>query len=119
MEQKDILQEFIVVETDHVPVCCDPLFCRPFIHDKVGDLGAELGDIDSHLAMLRQQVKQSEAEIMPFIQSIEDSQCRLIFRLRFIHGLSWGEVADFIGGRNTEQSVKMICYRFLESCDAM
>ena len=70
----------------------------PGIKDKVGDLAAE-----------------SEGQIMPFIQGIDDDQTRLIFRLRFLRGLAWKEVAAVIGGRNSEDSVKMVCYRYLGS----
>ena len=66
-------------------------------------------------SFLEEEVKASEGQIMPFIQGIDDDQTRLIFRLRFLRGLAWKEVAAVIGGRNSEDSVKMVCYRYLGS----
>ena len=95
----------------------------PGIKDKVGDLAAEIVDMDARVGFLEEEVKASEGQIMPFIQGIDDDQTRLIFRLRFLRGwgclrlrgLAWKEVAAVIGGRNSEDSVKMVCYRYLGS----
>jgi hypothetical protein len=53
-------------------------------------------------------------DVLDFIDSIEDSHMRLIITYRFIENYSWGEVADAIGGNNTEGSVKMAFQRFIE-----
>jgi hypothetical protein len=87
----------------------------PGIKDKVGALAAEIVDMDARVGFLEEEVKASEGQIMPFIQGIDDDQTRLIFRLRFLRGLAWKEVAAVIGGRNSEDSVKMVCYRYLGS----
>ena len=39
---------------------------------------------------------------------------RRIISLRVVDGLSWNKVADYIGGGNTEGSVKMAFQRFME-----
>lgn len=56
----------------------------PGIKDKVGDLAAEIVDMDARVGFLEEEVKASEGQIMPFIQGIDDDQTRLIFRLRFL-----------------------------------
>ena len=71
--------------------------------------------MDARVGFLEEEVKASEGQIMPFIQGIDDDQTRLIFRLRFLRGLAWKEVAAVIGGRISEDSVKMACYRYLGS----
>ena len=81
----------------------------PGIKDKVGDLAAEIVDMDARVGFLEEEVKASEGQIMPFIQGIDDDQTR------FLRGLAWKEVAAVIGGRNSEDSVKMVCYRYLGS----
>lgn len=48
-----------------------------------------------------------------FVENIEDSITRRIFRLRFIKGLSWRQIAFRVGGSNSAANVKMICYRYL------
>lgn len=48
------------------------------------------------------------------INRIEDSFIRLILRYRYIDMCTWAEVADKIGGNNTEDSVRMAAKRFLK-----
>ena len=83
------------------------------VSDKVGNLASEIADMEADMHQLEQQVKESEAQITSFIFSIDDLQIRLIFRLRFIRGMRWQDVATTVGGKNTEESVKMACYRYL------
>lgn len=49
-----------------------------------------------------------------FISSITDSHTRRIIRFRFVDGYSWNEVADRIGGGNTEDGVRMTYERYLK-----
>ena len=48
-----------------------------------------------------------------YIAGLPDSLLRLIFTYRFIDGLAWDQVAYNIGVRATEESVKKMCYRYL------
>ena len=89
------------------------------IRDKVGDLAAEIADIKEQIAVLQRAIVQEEQRLEVLISGIEDDQTRMIFRLRFLRCLTWGEVAKLIGGRNTEAAVKNACYRYLESCDGV
>ena len=52
--------------------------------------------------------------IEEFINGISDAHARCIVRLRVINKLSWREVAEQIGGGNTEDSVRMIFNRCLQ-----
>lgn len=49
-----------------------------------------------------------------YIENVEDSLTRQILTLRFIHGLSWNQVAMSVGGGNTEDGVKKMCYRYVK-----
>lgn len=49
-----------------------------------------------------------------FFDSIEDVQTRQIFELRYMHRMKWAEIAAYIGGYNTPDTVKMRCYRYLK-----
>lgn len=60
------------------------------------------------------EMKQKREEILKFIMDIEDSQTRLIFKLRCFDLLSWNAVADEIGGMNSEYTVKKRFYRYLK-----
>ncbi len=87
----------------------------PGVSDKVGDLAVEIADIENRINVLQSEIAQQEVEINLFISTIENDQTRMIFRLRFLRCLTWGEVAAVIGGHNTEGSVQKICYRYLAS----
>lgn len=88
------------------------------VSDRVGNLAAEIADMSASIKALETEIEQSETKILEFISGIDDDQTRLIFRLRFIRGLTWKEVASIIGGHNTEVGVKTACYRYLETCIA-
>ena len=83
------------------------------IADKVCDLAIEIADIKAQIAQIQDEIDQQEPAIASFIDGIDDAQLRTILRLRFLRGLTWRDVAANIGGRNTESSVKMVCYRYL------
>jgi hypothetical protein len=85
----------------------------PNIRDKVGSLAVELADLRERLRFLCEQVKKEERQILDFTDGIDDPQVRTIIMLRFLKGLTWSEVAQFIGGGNTENGVMMAVRRYL------
>ena len=74
---------------------------------------AKLVDLQEKLKAYRREAE----EIEQFIGSVDDYQIRLILQLRYVDAKEWNEVADFIGGNNTESSVKKMCYRFLKKTE--
>lgn len=87
----------------------------PGVRDKVGDLAVEIADIRTSVEKAKERLDRAEKKISSQIDTIQDQYLRMIFRLRFIHCLTWGEVAAVVGGQNTENSVKSACYRFLRT----
>lgn len=85
----------------------------PGYSDRVGNLAAEITDMRASVEAWHEKVDRKRQEIAEYIETITDDLTRLIFRLRFLNGLSWKEVAGTIGGWNTESGVKAICYRYL------
>lgn len=53
-------------------------------------------------------------DVLDFIEAIEDSHIRMIITYRFIENYSWLQVAEAMGGGNTEDSVRKSFERFLE-----
>ncbi len=90
----------------------------PGVSDRVGDLAIEIADMEAKIAYLRGEAETAGAQVEAFIATITDDQTRMVFRLRFLRCLMWKEVASILGGGNTEEGVKKICYRYLgaESC---
>lgn len=87
----------------------------PGVRDKVGDLVVEIEDVKSEIEQVQIELDRVEREISGYIETIPDIQTRLIFRLRFLRCMTWDEVAESIGGRNTVGGVKKACYRYLDA----
>lgn len=68
----------------------------------------------STLEILEFDLLKKTNEVEEFIASIDDSRMRRIINLRVIEGLSWAKVANYIGGGNTEDSVRKYFDRFME-----
>lgn len=88
------------------------------VKDKVGDLAADIADLEDEIEHLQSQVDESAQRVMAFISAIPDVQTRMIFRIRFCRGYEWKQVARVLGGGNSEASVKSAAYRYIESCNA-
>ena len=89
----------------------------PGVNDKVGDLAVEIADLSSRIDYLKEELAEQEPEIEVFISRIDDDQTRMVFRLRFLRGLSWKEVSQILGRFTTEKSVSDLCYKYLKSAD--
>ncbi len=85
------------------------------VSDKVSDLVIEMEDLKERISCLEAECIQEKENLERYVGTIRDDQTRLVFRLRFLHCMTWAQVADIIGGHNTEKSVKNICYRYLKS----
>ena len=83
--------------------------------DRIGAVVEQIIEEKEKLEAALQQRQEERRKAMRFINSIADSQLRTIFVLRFVAGKSWNEVADYIGGGNTESSVRMKVFRYLQN----
>lgn len=81
---------------------------------KVERYAAEIADLGAIIAAKQQQCIHERNRLERYINDIDDSRLRMIFKLRFVNGLQWPQVAAHIGGSNTEKSVSKACYRYLE-----
>lgn len=82
-------------------------------HDQVGDLAVEIADLRTQADQLRAELEQAQEAVSDYISTIQDAQTRIIFRLRYVHGMLWKEVAYTLGGHNTECSVKNKCCHYI------
>ena len=69
----------------------------------------------SILEILEYEITEKVSEVERFISSIDDSRMRRIINLKFIENLTWLQVANRMGGGNTENGVKSSFHRFIEN----
>ena len=86
----------------------------PGAHDKLGEGVPELVDRKNELEERRKQYTAVRNKLRSYVESVPDLHVRLIMQLRFLDLMSWQEVADFAGGQNSEDSVRMLVKRYLK-----
>jgi len=64
---------------------------------------------------LNAKISMTIIDVERFISSVNDSYMRRIINLRFVKKLSWNDVANAMGGGNSEGTVKMAFHRFMDS----
>ena len=74
-------------------------------------LAGRQADVDR----LETAVRNSERDVREFVETIHDVRTKSIFDLRWMCGMTWEDVAFYLGGANNADSVRMIAYRYLES----
>ncbi len=86
--------------------------------NKIQRYVADIVDLQMIILAKQQQCIHERNRLERYIATIPDSLTRQIFTLRFVNGLPWLQVALHIGGNNTEASVKMTCYRYIDKTNA-
>ena len=79
------------------------------VSDKVGDTAVELVRAEEKLVTLYNRLKEDEAPIIAWIDTVDDICTQTALRLRFIHGKQWKEVSDMVGF--SEEAIKKKCYK--------
>ena len=82
------------------------------VSDKTA-IAAEIADCKAVIEAKAQACIAEYNRLNRYIATVDDSLMREILTLRFVEGLSWEDVAYNIGGKNTPDSVRMLCNRFL------
>jgi hypothetical protein len=75
----------------------------------------EIADLRETIDEKEREVRASEPEVAEFIQSIQAYKIRRIFRLHYLRGLYWKEVADLAGRAQSAGNVSRIVYDYLKA----
>ena len=78
------------------------------------DAAISLAEIEHKIQLKIAELERAKSEIITFIMGIDDPLFRVIIKLRCLDCLTWNQVADKLGGGNTEYSVKKMFYRYLD-----
>ena len=77
-------------------------------------LAGEIADLKKQVELKSELCVLEYSRTMRFVLGVEDSLMRQILSYRHISWLTWREIAQRLGGGNTEDSVRMMHSRFLK-----
>ena len=83
------------------------------ISDKIGKYAAEIADLKSLLDLNLKKCFYELNRLNRYIQSVDDSEIRMILSLRYVNGLCWEQVAASISVYASGDSVRKAHDRFL------
>ncbi len=72
-----------------------------------------LRDIAQSIAQSEERIAETSPDVEAFISSAKAPRVRQMLRLRYLHGLAWCEIPQYMGHGTTEAAVKSACYDFL------
>lgn len=85
----------------------------PGAKDKLGDTVPKIVDQEAEIRKNIRLYSQTKERLLRYINGVPFVRIKMIMILRFIEQKSWQEVAEEIGGKETEYSVKKAVYRYL------
>ena len=77
----------------------------------------ELREIKTLIELRQQECFIEYTKLIRYINGVGDSLMRQILTLRYVNNLPWNQVAMSIGGGNTDENVKKLCYRYIKAND--
>lgn len=111
--EQDRLRELEDAATD-ISAKVSGMACPDGPSDKTA-IAVQIADCRTLIRAKTEEMVVEYNRLVRYINTIDDSLTRQIFRFRFLDDFSWMKVAAAVGGNNTEDSVKKICYRFLRN----
>lgn len=78
----------------------------------ISDYVSAIADYEAVIRGLLAKVQIQRKKIIEYIEGVDDSLMKQIIFYRCVSCMTWQEVADAVGGNNTENSVRMMYNRF-------
>lgn len=75
----------------------------------------ELDGLVKQYNVKREQALVWKSETEALINQVSDAKGRMIIRYRYINDMTWQQIADKLGGNNTEESTKKYCQRIIKN----
>lgn len=79
----------------------------------ISDYVSAIADYEAVIRGLLAKVQIQRKKILEYIEGVDDSLMKQIIFYRCVSCMTWQEVANAVGGNNTENSVKKAYSRFL------
>ena len=87
------------------------------VSDRIGEVVPRVVDAERELEKSIGEYIAQRNRLSLYIEKAANARIKLILKLRFLDQMTWQQVADEIGGKETEYSVKAFCYRYVEGND--
>ena len=84
------------------------------VSDKTGNYAAQIADLKSLLDLNLKKCFYELNRLNRYIQSVEDSQMRMILTLRYVNGLTWRQIAKSMGVAGDGSTERKKLNRFLK-----
>ena len=85
--------------------------CRNYDDNNVN---AEIAMLESTISNKKERCIVYYNQIIQYIAGIDDSLLRMIITLRHVDMMKWRDIAQKLGGGNTEDGIRKIYMRYLE-----
>lgn len=72
-----------------------------------------IADMESSIAETQREIAEERQKAEEFADSVPDCRLRAIFKLRFVQGLQWKEVANMMGPYYSDMSASKTAYSYL------
>lgn len=82
-------------------------------NDKTSYLAVMIADMESSIAETQREIAEERQKAEEFADSVPDCRLRAIFKLRFVQGLQWKEVANMMGPYYSDMSASKTAYSYL------
>ena len=82
--------------------------------DRMGEAVSRFLDIGERVKRDIEKLRPERLRLRKYIDSIADPYTRRIFELRFIHLLSWSDIAAEMGGKVKGDGIRAKCYRYID-----
>ncbi len=84
------------------------------INDKIGNYAVQIADLKSLLDLNLKKCFYELNRLNRYIQSVEDSQMRMILTLRYVNSLTWRQIAKSMGVAGDGSTERKKLNRFLK-----
>lgn len=84
-------------------------------NDKIGRYAAEIADLKGLLDLNLKKCFYELNRLNRYVESVTDSQMRMILSLRYVNGLNWEQVAISISSCISGESIRKAHDRFLSN----
>lgn len=84
--------------------------------DKTADIAIEVACIEKIISGKLLDIQYQRKKIINYINSIDDSLLRQVMFFRNVSCMQWTQIANELGGGNTENGVKQMYSRHFKTC---